>query len=219
MMRQDYILRMIEQIGQMIARILHHRSIDDVPAAREEVNQGLQDLLGLTVDEVLEEADRSLLSRCLDGGPSLLARQRALALIALLNQEAENCGAQGNAARAELCHLKCLTLLLECPPAPEVADPEFVPRVERLLLGLEKVSLPLGTQGAIMYHFERVGDFARAEDWLFRMRDASNSDPAVLELGDSFFKRLRGLSDVELEAGNLPREEVLSGQREWQARA
>ena len=44
---------------------------------------------------------------------------------------------------------------------------EFVPRVEVLVTALQGESLPVETSAALMQHYERAGDYAKAEP-LFR---------------------------------------------------
>ena len=58
---------------------------------------------------------------------------------------------------------------------------------------------------------------AAAEDILFRLIEFDAEDAAVTQVGIAFYETLRGKSDAELIAGNLPRDEVESGFQEWLA--
>jgi hypothetical protein len=76
---------------------------------------------------------------------------------------------------------------------------------------LEGAPLPLETQARLMQHYERTGQYAKAEDQLFAMLEVAPAHPGLKELGIGFYKRLQGKSDRELSDGGLPREEVDAG--------
>jgi hypothetical protein len=78
--------------------------------------------------------------------------------------------------------------------------------------------LPLETQARLMQHYERTGEFAKAEDALFAMLDAEPEQAPLLEFGISFYRRLEGQSDSRLADGNLPRAEVEAGLTDLNAR-
>jgi hypothetical protein len=89
--------------------------------------------------------------------------------------------------------------------------PEFVPKVENLRAGLEGAVLPTRTQAMLMHHYERTGQFAKAEDALFSILDGEPAHEQLLQFGLAFYERLQGQSDAALLAGNLPRPEVEAG--------
>jgi hypothetical protein len=102
--------------------------------------------------------------------------------------------------------------LLDVLAHEEVSDcPELVPRVECFLSALEPDDLPLGTQALLMQHYERLGDFSKAEDMLFSMLEAAPGRQELVEVGIQFYDRLRGQSDDALVLGNLPRAELETG--------
>jgi hypothetical protein len=63
----------------------------------------------------------------------------------------------------------------------------------------------------LMQHYERIGDFARAEDMLFSMIEDQGDNPELLDFGAGFYRRLQRQSNDALIAGNLPRAELDSG--------
>ena len=63
----------------------------------------------------------------------------------------------------------------------------------------------------LMQHYERLGDFAKAEDALFAMLELQPQNQRALDFGFAFYERLRGQSDAALAAGNLPRTELEAG--------
>jgi hypothetical protein len=105
-----------------------------------------------------------------------------------------------------------LNLLLETLARAEVSDfPDFVPKVEAFVEALRDAPLPLSTQVRLMQHYERLGEFGKAEDALFAMLEAEPHEPKLVEFGISFYRRLGSHSDATLSAGHLPRAELQAG--------
>jgi hypothetical protein len=63
----------------------------------------------------------------------------------------------------------------------------------------------------LMHHYERTGQFAKAEDALFDIIEAAPAHQQVLEFALAFYERLQSQTTTALEAGNLPRAEVQAG--------
>src|SRR5690554_3025941 len=61
---------------------------------------------------------------------------------------------------------------------------------------------------------EELGEFADAEDGLWKAVEVAGNDPQILRRGLEFYEKLRKQSDARLEAGNLPRDEVDEGYAE-----
>jgi hypothetical protein len=105
-----------------------------------------------------------------------------------------------------------LHLLLETFGQIEASEhPDFVPTVEAFLTALRDAPLPVTTNAMLMHHYERIGEFARAEDALFDVLEAEPSNAEFLEFGRSFYQRLLRMNDDALLMGNLPRTEVQAG--------
>ena len=62
----------------------------------------------------------------------------------------------------------------------------------------------------MMAYYEQQGAYAAAEDVLFDMLEDDDSD-AARATGREFYSRMLSLTDDELEAGELPRDEVTEG--------
>jgi hypothetical protein len=90
--------------------------------------------------------------------------------------------------------------------------------VESFVQVLQDTPLPLNTQARLMQHFERLGEFSKAEDALFAMLEAEPREPKLLEFGIGFYARLGAQSDAALSAGNLPRAELQAGLAELERR-
>ena len=212
MIRRDYILRAVEECAAALARIMRLVKSDQLAAARIELDGELQKLAGGDSDAVDRLSENELLARLMTGSPTSAVNTKCLLLVALLKQAAEVHAAQGRADDGRASLLKALTLLLEVHLRdPELASPDFVPRVEDLVLVLEGCDLPSRTNAALMQHYERICEFAKAEDRLFAMVDADPDNMGLREWGIAFYERLLRQSDAALAAGNLPLAEVEAG--------
>jgi hypothetical protein len=115
--------------------------------------------------------------------------------------------------------LKGLHLLLDSLARGEVYDlPEFVPKVEEFVVALADSELPVTTSALLMEHYERTGQFAKAEDALYGILEAQPDNRPAVEFGISFYERLQRQSDARLEEGNLPRSEVEAGLKDLSGR-
>ena len=212
MIRRDYILRAIEECAQVLARILRLINARDYAAASVVLDQQFQSLTGTGAEAVSRLSENELLARLMAGEPTAVVRTKCLLLVALLKQAGEVHAAQGRLGESQACWLKALNLLLEVTLRDEeLPFPDFVPRVEELALALAGCDLPAHTNGALMQHYERLGEFAKAEDRLFVMLDAEPQNAGLHEWGTAFYERLLRQSDAALGAGNLPRAEVEAG--------
>ena len=212
MIRRDYILRMIEEFIQALARVNALKQDQRWQEAAGVVDEEFQRLIGMGAQAVARLTETELLARIIRGEPTQAVRDKTLMLTALLKEAGDVAALEERAEESRSCYLKGLHLLLETLAHEEVsAFPEFVPRVEMFAAVLRDSTLPLETQALLMQHYERSGEFAKAEDALFAMLEAEPGNAGLVEFGASFYKRLQGQSDAALEAGNLPRPELAAG--------
>ena len=220
MIRRDYILRMIEEFIQALARVNALKQDRRWQEAAGVVDEEFQRLIGVGAQAVARLTETELLATIIRGEPTQAVRDKTLMLTALLKEAGDVAAWQERAEESRSCYLKGLHLMLETLAHEEVfAFPEFVPRVEMFVAVLRDSPLPLETQALLMQHYERSGEFAKAEDALFAMLEAEPENAGLVEFGASFYKRLQGQSDAALEAGNLPRPELEAGVAELRKRS
>ena len=87
MIRSDYILRQIQQLVQVLARVMMLRTSRPVDEVHEEILLALKSVFGLSSLELVERSDDALLELCMSGGA--VNGELALALADLLEQEGE----------------------------------------------------------------------------------------------------------------------------------
>ena len=219
MIRRDYILRMLEEFFEVLSRIRALQNEQLWHEAARTSDQEFQELLGMGAEEILRLSETELLARLIRGEPTQAVREKTLMVASLLKEAGDIAAGKGNCAESLSYHLKGLHLLLGILAREEPFDcPAFVPRVEAFLAALGDFVLPLSTWVMLMQHYERLGEFAKAEDALFAILESDGTNPAVLEFGILFYQRLARQSNDALEQGNLPRAEVEAGLEQLLAR-
>lgn len=212
MIRHDYLLRWFQQYVQWIAEIAGLIRRSDWEAALRRADLALRGLLGLGPDSVQSLTDDEILARLTVGDPPPVVREKCLILAALLHQLGKIAEGQKRPDAARDSHLKALHIVLGLQSTPDPAGfPDFVPRLEELEAALAPHALTPRTCAALMIHHEQAGRFGKAEDALFRWLHLDPRDPDAAAMGEGFYQRLLVLSDETLQAGGLPRHEVLAG--------
>ena len=203
----------------MLARIRSLKKGQRWAEASEDLDAGFKQLIGDGVPAVARLSETELLARIMQDGPTHLVRDKTLMLATLLKEAGDVATAEDRVAEGRECYLKALHLLLDTLGRGEVFEcPEFVPDVAMLTEALQGTPLPVRTHAMLMQHYERTGEFAKAEDALFAMLDAGPDDHAIVEFGIAFYQRLLAQTDAALTAANLPRAEVEEGLKEFQIR-
>jgi Family of unknown function (DUF6483) len=219
MIRRDYILRMIEEFIQMIARLKALKNGQLWNEFSDSLDDGFKRLLGDGTQAVLRLSETELLARLMQEGPTQLVREKTLMLTTLLKEAGDAAVAQDRPDEGRDYYLKALHLLLGVlAESDDVECPAFVPKIEMLTTALQGRLLPMRTGAVLMHHYERAGEFGKAEDTLFAMLDAEPDNAVIAEFGFAFYQRLSNQSDDVLSVGNLPRAEVEQGARELQTR-
>ncbi|HEX4263822.1 MAG TPA: DUF6483 family protein [Verrucomicrobiae bacterium] len=219
MIRRDYILRLIEEFAEALARIRALKKDGRLGDSRVLTDEEFKRITGLDADALLRLSETELLAKLIQGEPMHAVREKMFFLTTLLKETGDIAAAQGREADSRACYLKGLHLLLDSLARGDgFEQPEFVPKVDLFVAALADNDLPMATHAALMEHYERTGQFAKAEDALFALLDADPENVALLEFGISFYERLLGQSDVRLEEGNLPRSEVEAARGELRER-
>ncbi len=212
MIRRDYILRMIEEFMQVLARINFLKKGQLWQQADDVIEQEFRRLVSAGAQAVAEMNETDLLAKIIEGEPTAVVHSKVGLMAALLYEAGDVRIAQNQIEEGHAFYLNGLNLLLETLANSEAAAfPEFVPEVESFVIALQDAPLPLSTLAGLMQHYERGGQFAKAEDALFRILEAGPNEPKLLEFGLAFYQRLQSRPDANLAAGDLPRDELNAG--------
>lgn len=212
MIRRDYILRMIEELAQILARTRQQIAARRFDDAQVELDTVFKELTGSDAKDVAKLSETELLAKLALDGPTLVVREKTMIVIALLQEAGALYIAEGNESDGQACWLKALNLLLTLKlQDADLEFPEFVPKIDLLRDQLRDTALPLQTLAALWRYYENLGAYGRAEDSLASLLEAEPQNTALQAEAMAFYERLLRKSDSSLAAGNLPRDEVRAG--------
>jgi len=215
MFRKDYLLQMVEDMVEMVGKVFGLKQqkkyaealweIDDLLSKNFRLNSKL--LNSLSVEDIIEmfrlgggiEADKlQTIARLLqeEAGVYLDMEQKDEGLTRLMKSLHLYLYADLHGADHTMLKL-----------------PERVAELKEQTKGYR---LPAKTDKLLLSYDEERGRYDEAENALYRLLDQRE---ITEEEGLAFYQKLLTRSEEELEAGGLPREEVLEGAEELQRRA
>jgi hypothetical protein len=211
MLRKDYIMRLIEQLGVAMARIIALKNNNQAHEALKEIEQACEKYLGLD-PRVIEAASGEALLGLMSMGGKFDPR-RAVLLGELLKEEGELYEMESMAERSYWGYTRSLWLFLESMNSdPAVRTPENLEDTRFVLGKLARYELSPELKSRLFCYYEWNGEFDKAEDMLFDLLDRDRH--AWVERGMQFYARLGAKPDAELARGGLPREELELGMKE-----
>ncbi len=210
MTQRDYILRIAEQVGRVLARVLYDREQEDYQGAHEFIEEQFRQMLGMGGGFVHSAPEETLLAMLTSMG--VIDTEKCWLLATLLKADGEVYEAQEDENNSYYSYLKAINLFLAVLTSDgELHRLDPVPEVEGLLYKLSNYDLPGRTKTLLFRYFEQTGSFANAENTLYELLDADPEDREILESGRAFYRRLLHQSDAALTAGGLTRDEVEDG--------
>src|SRR5437899_8860350 len=113
MIRRDYILRMIEECVQRLARIAALKRSQQWDEAATTLDAEFQRLVGAGAQAVARLSETELLVRLMEGEPTQAVRHKTLVITTLLKEAGDVAAAQNQPDERRACYLKALHLLLD----------------------------------------------------------------------------------------------------------
>ncbi len=148
--RRDYVLRIIDEVGLLLRRVLQQRSAGRPDEALQSVVAACERLFQLEAAQLFRFTPDQQLTMLANGEPPDIARDKIL-LYAALNEEAGRCyRALGNAALSHQSYLNALRLALKAQQiSPGLGQPAYAPDPGVLLQLLGNAPLDADT-GALV---------------------------------------------------------------------
>jgi len=207
-MQQDWLLRMIAQLSSFVAGIkqmLQQKQWDEV---HEQIGEGISRFVGLNPSLVHAISEDDLIQLLSTRGGIDLDRWWALA--EMLREEGLALEAQGDAEGSERALSKSLRLSLEVLAEAEVVPEHLnVTDLEDVIERMADRELNRNTRLSLVDYLVNTGRLDKAENVVLWATDSG--DPEASGDAWAFYERLRRLSDDELAAGGLSRDEVTAG--------
>ncbi|HXA15294.1 MAG TPA: hypothetical protein VNW23_09225 [Opitutaceae bacterium] len=144
--RRDYILRIIDEVGELLSRIIFQRSKSRPQDALQSVMQACERLFSLEADKLFQFTPEQQFAMLTDHEEPEIAGQKVL-LYAALNAEAGKIYTTlGNQPMARGSLINALRLTLKAQAAfPSENPPAYAPRVPELLDALKDAPLDADT--------------------------------------------------------------------------
>ncbi|MGE5350485.1 MAG: DUF6483 family protein [Acidobacteriota bacterium] len=210
MFERDYILRLIEQLTQVLSKILFSKGAKNLDEAKELVRQAYPNMLGLDPDLIRAMSDVEIINFLKITGSTQY--ERCLMIAELLKEEAsidELMHGEGN-EESVLIYFDSLSLFLEAfINKDELMTERFMKDMESVIEKVGGFQIPPEIAEKLVRYYEIQGRYADAEDVLFELTESG--EPGYLQKAEKFYLRLMEKPEEELEKGNLPKEEVLEG--------
>ena len=148
--RRDYILRIIDEVGLLLTRVLQQRMIGRPAEALQSVVAACERLFQLEAVRLFQFTPDQHFTMLAEGEPPDIARDKVL-LYAALNEQAGRCyRALGNPALSRQSFLNALRLTLQARQAyPAENEPAYAPVPAELLEELNGAPLDADTQALI----------------------------------------------------------------------
>ncbi|MCO5183999.1 MAG: DUF6483 family protein [Anaerolineae bacterium] len=208
MLKDDYIMKIVEQAGAVLRQLM--RLIDErrIAEAEQEIEEALTLYVGLNLDTVNRLSAEQLAVSLHHG--EMGGAGEVLMLAGLLTAQAELEVRAGNEDAAYAQRLKALELHLDTVIGHDLTHIPTDDAIEMLLQTLDEYVLPERIMFKLFVYQEKSGRYDSAENTLFELIETYVTQRDMVEEGLAFYERLLQKSDYELQAGGLPREEILN---------
>ena len=205
MIRNDYIMRQIEMLGAFVRKLLKRIENNELEGAETDADAASRQFVGVPL-VVLENQPP-------DGFEAMLSMagqfdyMRGLAAATLLEMRGKVARADGDERTAFRLWTNSASLLILCHDSPDEEVREMsATRLDNVVTALQEYEIPEFLHRLLTCHYEKLGDYARAEDHLFQA--AAANQPDVFEWASDFYSRLESRTDQQLSAGNFTRDEI-----------
>ncbi|MEM7335423.1 MAG: DUF6483 family protein [Chloroflexota bacterium] len=219
MKKEDYLLRILEEmalhIGRMVKQALALQNEGQRQEAHETISQAIEDLVKLPTERLVRLDFDVILDRIKNAG---VWEERAFYLGQLLKQDADFYKAEDDDTAVYLRQVLALKLWLSLDVQSE--EPLVtVEQIDQLIDELDEYQHHSTLYHQMMTFYLGQKQFANAENVLFEwlesevaLQDIDQFNP--MEHGLEFYEQLDSLDDAILEAGGLPRAELINGKNE-----
>ena len=203
-MHQDYILRMIQQMGLFVTHLLKKRADGDSDGALVDIEESYGRMTGLHSSLVYGLSEDDLVNMLTAQGA--IHPERFVAMAILLREEGDIYSERDDIAHALPRMQKALRLYLEAWERSDALRYETIPGLDATITWMEGYPTTLETRLLLMDYLEEKGRFDEAENHLLEWVESGGQD--ATDYASDFYNRLLALTDAELIVGGLTRDEV-----------
>ncbi|HXL36319.1 MAG TPA: hypothetical protein VN954_03855 [Ktedonobacteraceae bacterium] len=178
MSQRDYILRIAQEFGSVLAQVLYNRQIKDFSAAHKLIDEQSKQVFGMGIGFMRSVPEQTLLSMLTSF--DMLDTEKCWLLAILLKAEGDIYEDQGNASESYYSYIRSLNLFLEVLLLrTNSSGRSIVPEIDDLLARLSDYDLPKRTKLLLFRYFDQNHESVRAEGLLFEMLETSGPDEDI----------------------------------------
>ncbi len=204
MLTKDYLMRMIDTLVRVLARLVFLKNSKDYTKAFSELNNVAKEFFALDLNFAETISNRQLVE--LIGKNKLLLPGNCYVFGILFQEEAELFELQNDFPRAGGLYEKSLSLFTEgLKSSPSILQSDHLDKINSVVEKLNEFEINIETEENIFFFYEFTGNYAEAENVIYNLIEF---DKSYIKSGIEFCMRLLEKSDEELIRGNLPRHEV-----------
>jgi hypothetical protein len=199
----DYILRMIEQFAAYLWAIVFNKKAQNYDIAIEKIEEAYNGLLDRKGNEIKELSAVEIIEDNTNG--NILENENNEIIANLLYEEAEinelKTGYNDLSLEYYGKSLKLFILLTN-----EIDTQKYSKNIDTLISKLEYYETDNEIKFEMYKYYYNIGSFGKAEDILYQLLD--NNYPEITGEINNFYELLIKKDDIDLENGNLPRDEI-----------
>lgn len=215
MLRRDYLVRMIEEMTEVLGKVFNLKQERKFTEALWQMDDLYKKQFRLSSDLLRSLSAKDITEMFHTGGK--LEADKLQNLAYLMKEEGELLHASGEKDEGILTLMKSLHLYLEASRGG--ADPllwQLDEQIDNLMINLNQYRLPKVTEELRLQYEEGKGRYGRAEDIIYVMLQ---EQWMTNEEGIAFYERLLTLNEDKLAQGGLPIDEVNEGLNQLRAQA
>ncbi|HSR16502.1 MAG TPA: DUF6483 family protein [Ignavibacteriaceae bacterium] len=209
MIYQDYIMRMIEQIVRVLAKILFNVEMGNYRGAFDEIDSAFKGLTGLDYHFLNSLSDKDIIALLKISEDNEITGAKCFVIGKLLKEAAGLKAMEENNYRINSEYQKALSLYLEGILSNKNSVEIFSGYFKDIDIIVEKIKddkITPDIRFKLFKFYELTGKYDKAENELFNLKKLNYLD--IQKEGINFYGKLEMMSDYELKKGNFSREEV-----------
>ena len=218
MLTEDYIMRMINQMVAVLAKLIGLKDAGQYQSAQQVIDQSLEQLLGLKPELLKHMDDSSILNLLTSQGE--LGTERLYILAELYRHEGDILLAQNRTQEAIFDYQRSLSFYLQLPDDQKDQDSSKIKqKITDLFIELENVNLPVEILYQLFDFFERNGEFTFIEDVIAKLLKSPEARPHIIPDIITYYEQLLESSEWETYSGGLSRaqaEQKLELLKNWE---
>ena len=209
MIRQDYIMRMIEQLVEVLSKILFNKKTENYQEALNNIDTAFKNIVGLDYSLISSLSAKDIISLLgiYKDDPSASIKYIIIARLLKERIEIKNLS-DGKDLISIHDYQKILNLYLEGilnNSSKEAALAEYYLDIKEIVEKLRN-EIPDDISFKLFRFYEFIREYDKAGQELFKLKDKYY--PNIKDVGIKFYRNLEKLSDADLQKTNLSKKEV-----------